>query len=57
MGWDASVILACEELPLAGAESPQVSRRLRAALDDLGAACRNRTDDILITSKVLCQLS
>lgn len=37
MGWDDYVILAFEELRLAGAESPQVSRRLRAALDDLHA--------------------
>jgi uncharacterized membrane protein len=35
MDWDAYVTLAFEELVLAGAPSPQVSRRLTAAFDDL----------------------
>jgi uncharacterized membrane protein len=35
MGWDAFVHLAFTEIRLAGARSPQVTRRLRAALDDL----------------------
>jgi uncharacterized membrane protein len=35
MDWDAYVHLAFDEIRLAGAGSPQVSRRLRAALDDL----------------------
>jgi uncharacterized membrane protein len=35
MGWNAYVRLAFDEIRLAGAESPQVARRLRAALDDL----------------------
>jgi uncharacterized membrane protein len=35
MDWDAFVRLAFEEIRLVGAGSPQVSRRLRAALDDL----------------------
>jgi uncharacterized membrane protein len=33
--WDGYVLLGFEELRIAGAGSPQVSRRLRAALDDL----------------------
>jgi hypothetical protein len=35
MSWDAYVRLAFEEIRLAGAGSPQVVRRLRAALLDL----------------------
>jgi uncharacterized membrane protein len=35
MGWDAYVLLASEEIRLAGAGSPQVTRRLKAALTDL----------------------
>jgi uncharacterized membrane protein len=35
MDWDAYVHLAFDEIRLAGAGSPQVSRRLRAALKDL----------------------
>ena len=35
MDWDAYVHLAFDEIRMAGAGSPQVSRRLRAALDDL----------------------
>ena len=35
MGWDDYVHLAFDEIRLAGAASPQVSRRLFAALDDL----------------------
>jgi uncharacterized membrane protein len=35
MTWDAYVHLAFDELRLSGARSPQVSRRLLAALDDL----------------------
>ncbi len=35
MDWDAYVLLAFEEIRRAGAASPQVSRRLDAALDDL----------------------
>ena len=33
--WDAYVHLAFDEIRLAGATSPQISRRMRAALDDL----------------------
>ena len=35
MNWDAFVHLAFDEIRLAGARSPQVTRRLIAALDDL----------------------
>jgi uncharacterized membrane protein len=35
MAWDDYVHLAFDEIRLAGAESPQVSRRLVAAIDDL----------------------
>lgn len=35
VSWDAYVVLATEELRLAGAGSPQVTRRLEAALRDL----------------------
>jgi uncharacterized membrane protein len=35
MDWDAYVHLAFDEIRLAGAGSPQVSRRLRSALEDL----------------------
>jgi uncharacterized membrane protein len=35
MDWDAYVHLSFDEIRLAGAESPQVSRRLSAALEDL----------------------
>jgi uncharacterized membrane protein len=35
MTWEAYVHLAFDEIRLAGADSPQVARRLRAALDDL----------------------
>lgn len=37
MQWEAYVHLAFDEIRLAGAQSPQVARRLRAALDDLVA--------------------
>ena len=35
MDWDAYVHLSFDEIRLAGARSPQVSRRLTAALEDL----------------------
>ena len=35
MGWESYVLLASEEIRLAGAGSPQVTRRLKAALTDL----------------------
>src|SRR4029453_14153679 len=35
MDWDAYVHFAFDEIRLAGATSPQIARRLRAALDDL----------------------
>jgi hypothetical protein len=37
MSWDDHVILATEEITLAGAGSPPVARRLRSALTDLRA--------------------
>jgi uncharacterized membrane protein len=40
MGWDAFVHLAFDEIRLAGAHSPQVSRRLVAALTDLLAVAK-----------------
>ena len=38
MNWDAYVHLAFDEIRLAGAQSPQVTRRLIAALDDLSTS-------------------
>ena len=35
MSWEAYVLLATEEIRLAGAGSPQVTRRLKAMLEDL----------------------
>jgi uncharacterized membrane protein len=35
MGWDDYVHLAFDEIRIAGAGSPQVARRLQAALNDL----------------------
>jgi uncharacterized membrane protein len=35
MGWDDYVRLAFDEIRLAGASSPQIARRMRAALEDL----------------------
>jgi uncharacterized membrane protein len=37
MSWDAYVHLAFEEIRMAGSGSPQVTRRLKAALEDLRA--------------------
>jgi uncharacterized membrane protein len=37
MTWDAFLTLAVEEIRLAGAGSPQITRRLKAALDDVRA--------------------
>ena len=39
LDWDAYVLLATEEIRLAGAGSPQVTRRLKAALTDSGRSC------------------
>ncbi len=47
MDWEAYVRLAFEEIRLAGAGSPQVSRRLRAALEDLKTvALPERVDEL-----------
>jgi uncharacterized membrane protein len=35
LDWDGYVRLAFDEIRIAGAHSPQIPRRLRAALDDL----------------------
>jgi uncharacterized membrane protein len=40
MSWDAYVHLAFEEIRMAGSGSPQVTRRLKAALEDLRAHVR-----------------
>ncbi|MEV7965675.1 DUF2254 domain-containing protein [Sphaerisporangium sp. NPDC088356] len=40
LGWDGYVRLAFDEIRLAGSGSPQVTRRMRAALDDLKAVAR-----------------
>jgi uncharacterized membrane protein len=40
MDWNAYVRLAFDEIRLAGAQSPQVARRLRAAFDDLLGVAR-----------------
>jgi uncharacterized membrane protein len=37
MSWEAYVVLATEEIRLAGAGSPQITRRLKAMLDDLSS--------------------
>jgi uncharacterized membrane protein len=47
IGWDGYVRLAFDELRLAGAGSPQVARRLRAALKDLLAAAPEQRCDPL----------
>ena len=47
MSWEAYVHLAFDEIRMAGAGSPQVSRRLRAALDDLRAIAPADRLDVL----------
>jgi uncharacterized membrane protein len=47
MTWDDYVHLAFDEIRMAGAESPQVARRLRAALDDLIAIAPQERKDPL----------
>ncbi len=47
MTWDDYVHLAFDEIRLAGAESPQVARRLRAALEDLIAIAPQERKDPL----------
>ena len=57
MDWDAFVNLAFDEIRLAGAQSPQVTRRLTDALDDLETvapperqAALRRQRDLLLTA-------
>ena len=45
--WEAYVLLATEEIRLAGARSPQVTRRLRAALTDLRSIAPPERIDVL----------
>jgi uncharacterized membrane protein len=47
MGWDDYVRLAFVEIRLAGASSPQVTRRLVAALDDLRRIALSERIDVL----------
>lgn len=47
MTWDAYVHLAFDEIRMAGAGSPQVARRLRAALDDLLAVAPESRQPVL----------
>jgi uncharacterized membrane protein len=51
--WDAYVRLAFDELRLVGAGSPQVARRLRAALDDLMAVAPAERQPVLERQKEL----
>ena len=47
MGWEAYVHLAFDEIRMVGAGSPQVSRRLKAALDDLRSIAPLARVDVL----------
>lgn len=47
MSWEAYVLLATEEIRLAGAASPQVTRRLKAALLDLKSIAPPERVDVL----------
>jgi uncharacterized membrane protein len=53
MSWDDYVHLAFDEIRQAGAESPQVARRLRAALDDLMLAAPADRRAILVEQQRL----
>ena len=55
MDWDAYVHLAFDEIRIAGTRSPQVTRRLMAAFDDLhNIAPPERRPVIEHQSKLLC---
>jgi uncharacterized membrane protein len=55
MDWAAYVALAFDEIRLAGSRSPQVSRRLTAALDDLtSVAPVHRRPALLAQQQLLC---
>jgi uncharacterized membrane protein len=47
LDWDAYVLLATEEIRLAGAGSPQITRRLKAALTDLRAVAPPERLDVI----------
>jgi uncharacterized membrane protein len=47
MSWEAYVLLATEEIRLAGAASPQVTRRLKAALTDLRSIAPPERVDVI----------
>jgi uncharacterized membrane protein len=47
MSWEAYVLLASEEIRLAGAGSPQVTRRLKAALKDLRSIAPPERVDVI----------
>src|SRR3954453_1307032 len=47
MSWDAYVVLATEEIRLAGAGSPQITRRLRAMLEDLSSVVTPDRRDVI----------
>jgi uncharacterized membrane protein len=53
MNWDAYVALAFDEIRLAGASSPQVTRRLAAALDDLSMIAPVEREPPLLTQRQL----
>jgi uncharacterized membrane protein len=57
MDWDAYVRLAFEEIRLIGAGSPQVSRRLSAALDDLENVAPAERRAVLIEQRILLDAS
>jgi uncharacterized membrane protein len=47
MSWEAYVHLAFDEIRMVGAGSPRVSRRLKAALDDLRSIAPLKRADVL----------
>jgi uncharacterized membrane protein len=53
MNWEAYVSLAFDEIRLAGASSPQVTRRLAAALDDLSTIAPIEREPPLLTQRQL----
>jgi uncharacterized membrane protein len=53
MDWDAYVALAFDEIRLAGSASPQVTRRLTAALDDLLSVAPTERRSALIAQRQL----
>ena len=47
MSWDAYVVLATEEIRLAGTGSPQITRRLKAMLEDLNSIVPPERRDVI----------